>query len=107
MKANEPGTLQYTLHRSREDTDVYYAIELYTDEAAVQAHMQNFQARKGGADVLAAPVKGVLQCARLVGFHNFGPGLEVGLDLGALAGFGANGGDDADHVLVPSKVTLC
>ncbi len=55
VKANEPGTLQYTLHRSREDPEVYYAIELYTDEAAVQAHMQNFQKRQGGADVLAGP----------------------------------------------------
>ena len=55
VKANEPGTLQYTLSRSREDPDVYYALELYQDEAAVEAHMKNFQARKGGADVAAGP----------------------------------------------------
>ena len=55
VKANEPGTLQYTLSRSREDADVYYALELYQDEAAVETHMKNFQARKGGADVAAGP----------------------------------------------------
>jgi quinol monooxygenase YgiN len=55
VKQKEPGTLQYTLNRSKEDPDLYYAIELYQDEAAVQAHMANFQARQGGADVAAGP----------------------------------------------------
>ena len=34
VKANEPGTLQYTLNRSKDDPDLYYAIEAYVDEAA-------------------------------------------------------------------------
>ena len=56
VKANEPGTLMYTLSRSREDADLYYALETYADEAAVQAHMQNFQNRQGGAtDIAAGP----------------------------------------------------
>ena len=54
VKANEPGTLMYTLRRSREDPELYYALETYADEAAVQAHMQNFQNRQGGAEGVAA-----------------------------------------------------
>lgn len=55
VKANEPGCLQYTLSRSREDAEVYYALETYADEAAIGVHMQNLQARTGGADVLVGP----------------------------------------------------
>lgn len=57
VKANEPGTLLYTLNRSREDPDTFYAIEIYQDDAAVAAHMQNFQARKGAPDVALGPPK--------------------------------------------------
>ena len=57
VKANEPGTLMYTLSRSKEDPDVYVALEFYADEAAVQAHMANFQARKGGGDFAVGPPK--------------------------------------------------
>lgn len=55
VKQKEPGTLQYTLNRSKEDPDLYYAIELYRDDAAVQTHMANFQARPPGPDVAAGP----------------------------------------------------
>jgi|WetSurMetagenome_2_1015567.scaffolds.fasta_scaffold147259_1 quinol monooxygenase YgiN len=55
VKANEPGTLLYTLNRSREDADTFYAIEIYADEAAVQTHMKNFQARQGAPDVAMGP----------------------------------------------------
>ena len=55
VRAKEPGTLSYTLNRSREDPDVYYALETYADEAAVQAHIANFQARQGAPDVAAGP----------------------------------------------------
>ncbi len=44
VKANEPGTLQYDLNRSREDANVYYVVEAYTDEAAVETHMKNLKA---------------------------------------------------------------
>ena len=55
VKAKEPGTLQYTLSRSREDPELYYALELYADQDAVDAHMKNFQARPAGPDVAAGP----------------------------------------------------
>ncbi len=55
VKKNEPGTLMYTLSRSREDPDLYYALETYADDAAVQAHMANFQARPAGPDIAAGP----------------------------------------------------
>jgi quinol monooxygenase YgiN len=55
VKQKEPGTLQYTLNRSKDDPDLYYAIEFYQDEAAVQAHMANFQARQAGPDLAVGP----------------------------------------------------
>lgn len=48
VKEKEPGTLLYTLNKSRDEPDVYYAVEQYTDAAAMQVHMDNFQARGGG-----------------------------------------------------------
>ena len=35
VKAKEPGTLMYSLSRSREDPDVFVAFELYADDAAM------------------------------------------------------------------------
>ena len=55
VKAKEPGTLMYTLSQSREDPDLFVALEFYADEAAVQAHMANFQARPAGPDIAAGP----------------------------------------------------
>lgn len=55
IKANEPGTLRYWLSRDPENPETYYALELYADETALQAHMGNLQARTGGIDVLAEP----------------------------------------------------
>jgi quinol monooxygenase YgiN len=55
VKANEPGTLEYTLYRSKDDPEVYVALELYENEAAIEAHRKNFRARQGGADVAAGP----------------------------------------------------
>ena len=55
VKEKEPGTLMYTLSRSREDPDLYYALETYADDAAVKAHMTNFQARPPGPDIAAGP----------------------------------------------------
>ena len=57
VKAKEPGTLQYTLSRSREDPDLYVAFELYADDAAVAAHMANFQTRPAGPDIAMGPPK--------------------------------------------------
>jgi quinol monooxygenase YgiN len=36
--AQEPGTLTYTLHRSRKDPNVFLFYEKYEDEAALKAH---------------------------------------------------------------------
>ena len=55
VKEKEPGTVMYTLNRSQDDPELYYAVEQYVDAAAVQAHMANFQARGGGPDVAAGP----------------------------------------------------
>ena len=57
VRANEPGTLQYTLSRSREDPQLYYTFELFADQAAVDAHMRNFQARPAGPDLFTEPPK--------------------------------------------------
>jgi quinol monooxygenase YgiN len=66
VKAKEPGTLQYTLNRSTENPDLYYAIEAYADDAAVAAHMANFQARGGGPDVAVGPPE-IIVLERVVG----------------------------------------
>lgn len=55
VKANEPGTLQYDLNRSREDADVYVVVESYFDEAALQIHVNNLSARKNPPTMLAGP----------------------------------------------------
>jgi (4S)-4-hydroxy-5-phosphonooxypentane-2,3-dione isomerase len=34
----EPGTLLYVLHRSREDPDLFWVCELYADDDAFAAH---------------------------------------------------------------------
>jgi quinol monooxygenase YgiN len=39
--SQEPGTLVYIISRSDEDPDVFYSFELFTDEAARQAHETN------------------------------------------------------------------
>ncbi len=57
VAAKEPGTLQYTLHRSREDPQVYFTVELFTDQSAVDAHIRNFQARPAGPDLFDEPPK--------------------------------------------------
>jgi quinol monooxygenase YgiN len=57
VKEKEPGTLQYTLSRSRESPDLFYALETYRDQAAVDVHMANLHARGGDGppDFFAAP----------------------------------------------------
>jgi (4S)-4-hydroxy-5-phosphonooxypentane-2,3-dione isomerase len=35
---NEPGTLLYALHRSKDDPDVFWFAEIYADDAAFEAH---------------------------------------------------------------------
>jgi quinol monooxygenase YgiN len=38
VKANEPGALVYQLNRSRDAADGYAVIEIYRDQAALEAH---------------------------------------------------------------------
>ena len=55
VKRDEPGTLFYSLCRSREDADTYYAVEQYRDEASMQLHVANWTNRKDVPDVLLEP----------------------------------------------------
>lgn len=53
VRANEPGTLTYSLHRSTGDPTVYCFYETYQDQAAFAAHggspaMQQFFGAMGG-----------------------------------------------------------
>ena len=46
----EPGTEMYVLHRNQNDPNTFYVTELYTDQAAVDAHMSGeVMAALGGA----------------------------------------------------------
>jgi (4S)-4-hydroxy-5-phosphonooxypentane-2,3-dione isomerase len=38
LTRKEPGTLLYVLHRSRDDPDLFWVCELYTDDNAFAAH---------------------------------------------------------------------
>lgn len=56
VKANEPGCLEYVLHRSQKDPLVFMVYEKYKDGEAVTAHMKapHFQeAAKGFPEILA------------------------------------------------------
>ncbi len=48
VKANEPGTILYSLNKSRTEANTYHAVEMYADDAAMATHMANFQSRTGG-----------------------------------------------------------
>jgi quinol monooxygenase YgiN len=53
VKANEPGTLTYLLHRSTADPTTFLVYEVYADQAAFAAHgssepMQEFFRLAGG-----------------------------------------------------------
>ena len=48
VKANEPGTILYSLNKSRTEPNTYHAVEVYADEAAMQTHLANFQKRADG-----------------------------------------------------------
>ena len=46
VDANEPGTEHYMLHRSNKEPNVFYVTELYSNQAALDAH--------GSSDAFAA-----------------------------------------------------
>jgi quinol monooxygenase YgiN len=59
VRANEPGNIFYQLTRSRTEPDTYKVLELYKDQAAVEAHGQSDHfktiGRKMGAFIAGRP----------------------------------------------------
>ncbi len=55
VKREEPGTLLYSLCRSRDDANTYFAVEQYRDEAAMKLHVGNWQKRTDAPNVLIEP----------------------------------------------------
>jgi quinol monooxygenase YgiN len=41
VKANEPGNVSYGLFKSKKDANTYVVMEIYADQAAVDAHNQS------------------------------------------------------------------
>lgn len=41
VRANEPGNIHYDLFRVKDEPGTYKVIELYEDQAALEAHRQN------------------------------------------------------------------
>ena len=66
VKANEPGTIQYSLAHDSGNPGTYFVIELYADKASFEAHSQNLQARPDAPKDLfiAPPIIQVLDTVR-------------------------------------------
>jgi quinol monooxygenase YgiN len=47
--SEEPGTLVYSVHASKDDPDVVYFFELYTDQSALTAHAGSEGLKAAGA----------------------------------------------------------
>ena len=62
----EPGTEQYVLHRNQNDPNTFYVTELYTDQAALDAHQSGEVARALGASLGDAIESADLQFAQPV-----------------------------------------
>jgi len=60
VNANEPGCNFYSIHKSREDAQVYVVLEEYIDEEALAAHGKTDYFREYGKELApcmaAAPV---------------------------------------------------
>ena len=48
VRENEPGTLDYTFHRSKKDASTFMVYEKYKDDEAIQAHMAAPHFREAG-----------------------------------------------------------
>ena len=48
VRANEPGNRLYSLCRSRKDKGTYVVLEIYEDDAAVEAHRNSEHFRAAG-----------------------------------------------------------
>jgi quinol monooxygenase YgiN len=62
----EPGTEMYVLHRNRNDPNTFYVTELYTDQAALDAHQSGEVAKALGASLGDAIESADLQFAQPV-----------------------------------------
>ena len=64
----EPGTEQYVLHRSNSDPNTFFVTELYTDQAALEAHQSGEVTKALGGSLGDAIESADLQfCAPVVG----------------------------------------
>ena len=63
--ANEPGARLYQVTRSRTDPSVYKVIEIYEDEAALQAHIESDWLKAAGVG-LAGLLEERMHIERLV-----------------------------------------
>ena len=48
VRANEPGNKLYVLHKSREDANTYVVMEIYDDQAAIDAHRSSDHFKAAG-----------------------------------------------------------
>jgi quinol monooxygenase YgiN len=51
VRANEPGTLSYILHKSVQDPTVFYFYETYADQAAFDAHGKTAHMKEMGGKI--------------------------------------------------------
>ena len=71
VQANEPGALAYICHRSQDDPSEIVIFEIYTDDAAFQAHRQTPHIAEFGksfADLFDASTAKFEQLERIDGF---------------------------------------
>lgn len=48
VRANEPGNKLYVLHKSRDDANTYVVMEIYDDQAAIEAHRSSDHFKAAG-----------------------------------------------------------
>ncbi len=71
VQANEPGVLAYICHRFQNDPSEIIFFEIYTDDAAFEAHRQTPHMAVHGAsyaDLFDAPKTKIEQLERIEGF---------------------------------------
>ena len=56
VRANEPGNKLYQVFKSRKDADTYIVMEIYADQAALEAHGKSDHFRAAGPKI--APTMG-------------------------------------------------
>jgi quinol monooxygenase YgiN len=48
VRANEPGNRLYVLHKSRDEANTYVVMEIYDDQAAIEAHRSSEHFKAAG-----------------------------------------------------------